>query len=431
MDGPNVNWRLHADLGLEFESRYGKKLLNIGSCGLHVVHNAFKNAVEGLNVGSVLTALHRLLDDTPARREDFVKFAYGDEEPKFPLPFCNHRWLENVSVCTRAIEMHDAVRKYVHEVDTSTKLRPKTKSYATVREWLCDPLGLAKMYVFRYIAGPLEKFLTDYQTDKPMVMFLSDDLEQLLRLFMGRFLKDEVLKGANSVMKLLGVDHTDVKLQKSSKSVDVGFSAENELKEKLKSKKVSERDALEFRLMCRDGYAAIVKKLKDNSPVTYSLVRNLRCLDPRKLVDCECSSLFRGVLTHLVDSTRLNREDCDELLTQFKMFNLDEGFVQQLTDFSKKDSRLDTLFCETMGSEPKYAKLWAMVRKLLLLSHGQSYVERGFSVNKDVSTDNLSEPNLVAKRIQGSQHIGKPGISAEFDNCFPESGKHGNLIEIQ
>jgi len=37
--------------------------------------------------------------------------------------------------------------------------------------------------------------------------------------------------------------------------------------------------------------------------------------------------------------------------------------------------------------------------KQLLLSHGQASVERGFSVNKQIESDNLAEDTFVAKRI--------------------------------
>ena len=49
-----------------------------------------------------------------------------------------------------------------------------------------------------------------------------------------------------------------------------------------------------------------------------------------------------------------------------------------------------------------------MVRRLLLLSHGQATVERGFSVNKEASVENLSEKAMVAKRqiINHVRHVG-------------------------
>ncbi|KAL2082757.1 hypothetical protein ACEWY4_022575 [Coilia grayii] len=46
-----------------------------------------------------------------------------------------------------------------------------------------------------------------------------------------------------------------------------------------------------------------------------------------------------------------------------------------------------------------YPDLWAFCKKLLLLSHGQASVERDFSVNKEIETENMQEETLVAHRL--------------------------------
>ena len=43
MDGPNVNWALWDRVGdVLQDEHHGKSLLNIGSCGLHILHNSFR-----------------------------------------------------------------------------------------------------------------------------------------------------------------------------------------------------------------------------------------------------------------------------------------------------------------------------------------------------------------------------------------------------
>ena len=36
---------------------------------------------------------------------------------------------------------------------------------------------------------------------------------------------------------------------------------------------------------------------------------------------------------------------------------------------------------------------------IMVLSHGQATVERGFSINKEVEVENLKQENIVAQRI--------------------------------
>ena len=46
-----------------------------------------------------------------------------------------------------------------------------------------------------------------------------------------------------------------------------------------------------------------------------------------------------------------------------------------------------------------YSELWEFCKKLLLLSHGQATVERGFSINKEVETCNMQEATMVTQRL--------------------------------
>jgi len=43
--------------------------------------------------------------------------------------------------------------------------------------------------------------------------------------------------------------------------------------------------------------------------------------------------------------------------------------------------------------------LWDLTKKLLLLSHGQASVEHGFSINKEISVENMAEQTLIAQRV--------------------------------
>ena len=54
---------------------------------------------------------------------------------------------------------------------------------------------------------------------------------------------------------------------------------------------------------------------------------------------------------------------------------------------------------ETMAGKDTYSKLWNVVRMLLVLSHGQSDVERGFSINNQAEEAHLPSETFVAKRI--------------------------------
>ena len=75
MDGPNVNWSFYSKVEQSLQNDHGIRLINIGSCGLHIVHGAFQKEVEDTKwkLDSFLKSLHQLLKDSPARREDYRK----------------------------------------------------------------------------------------------------------------------------------------------------------------------------------------------------------------------------------------------------------------------------------------------------------------------------------------------------------------------
>ena len=68
---------------------------------------------------------------------------------------------------------------------------------------------------------------------------------------------------------------------------------------------------------------------------------------------------------------------------------------------------------DTMSRNDSYCTLSKVANVLLVLSHGQATVERDFSINKQVETDNMTEQSLVAKRticdyvsyVGGIQHV--------------------------
>lgn len=55
--------------------------------------------------------------------------------------------------------------------------------------------------------------------------------------------------------------------------------------------------------------------------------------------------------------------------------------------------------------------LWTLVQKVLLLSHGQASVERGFSINKYIVVTNMRERTVVAQRVivDHLHHVGGVG----------------------
>ena len=224
---------------------------------------------------------------------------------------------------------------------------------------------------------------------------------------MRRFIKDDVLSKATKVEKLMLVDVEDKSNNKSYKKIDVGFCTENALKDaRAKAQKegssISDKQLMAFRLECKSFLIAILKKLVLKCPLSYSLVRNMVALDPREMATNpnSCREKFKKIQTVPVNSNKVRDENCDNVLQQYSNF-LDRVPVigsEIFSSFNPNVHRVDEFFSTYVSGE-NYVALFDIVKILLVLSHGQSSVERGFSVNKEIEVENLHEHSLVAQRI--------------------------------
>ena len=96
--GPSMNWAI-VDVVCEYrmlEDLNAPELLNIGPCGIHVLHGAYQTA-HGTNdweVGKTLKADHSVFKTSAARRSDYLSdngFCFLTEQAtkvNFPLKSC-------------------------------------------------------------------------------------------------------------------------------------------------------------------------------------------------------------------------------------------------------------------------------------------------------------------------------------------------------
>jgi hypothetical protein len=86
MDGPNTNWKVLELINSQRSELEIPTLIDIGSCGLHVIHGAFRTGVESIswNVKKILKAMWQIFHDSPARRDIYIRENKCEE---FPLRY--------------------------------------------------------------------------------------------------------------------------------------------------------------------------------------------------------------------------------------------------------------------------------------------------------------------------------------------------------
>ena len=406
MDGPNVNWKVFEDLQSDIQLENGKNLLNVGSCGLHVIHGAFRSAMSetGWDIETLLTSAYRLFKDSPARREDFSSISTNH---LFPLKFVVHRWVENVRVLERFLEVLPDLRKYTLFVMEKKLSDPHTKSFDTVKSGCQDFLAEAKLNFALTLAKQVQPFLTKYQSDSPLLPFLVSDLLEMLKSIISKFLTAEFAAQLKTCTQLSKVDLRD---RSHHKQVDLGFSAEMYLQSaEFRKMKISDKDVLGIRISAKAALITFTEKVLEKSPMRYPLARSISCLDPHFIAQSPdaCKTMLTRMLKSLVDAKRLQGSVCDEILQQFEHF-MRSVLSSELLQFKPGQDRLDIFLHDKMCTP--YPKLWMAVRMALLLSHGQATIERGFSVNKEVVIENQQTKSLIARRLIKDHIIQAGGI---------------------
>ena len=319
-------------------------------------------------------------------------------------------------VAERAVEIWSDICKYTNNVCSGPKSKqPKSSSFAQVVKAVADPLTLAKLHVFIRIAKFLLPFLESFQSDKPLVPFLASELYSILSSIIEPIVTRSIMDSL-TVSSFSSLDLDDDKVLVTSKKVAIGFAA-NDILKKLK---LSEAKVIEFKTECRTFYATAAKKIIERSPLSRAIVRNMVCLNPKTVSTEDCSALikkFEIILSKLVALNRLGTDACDDLIKEYKSFIkfVKREHKEEFGEYALKNSlRLDKFLQKFMNTED-FIKLWNLVKSLLILSHGQASVERGFSINKDTLKTNLTEKTLVGLLIVNDAIRMKLGSDALSD----------------
>lgn len=86
----------------------------------------------------------------------------------------------------------------------------------------------------------------------------------------------------------------------------------------------------------------------------------------------------------------------------FLRWSQGEGQILQISNLTQ--GQVDAL----LYGKRKCMKLWDVVAPVLLLSHGNASVERGFSVNRQIEVENMKEGTYRAQRLV-SDHLRSVG----------------------
>ena len=335
---------------------------------------------------------------SPARRAAYTSVT---KSTVFPKKFVGIRWLENGAVASALLEILPNLKEFVNSVEAKKITITKGKSYEIlVKDLKNMKILTARLEFFVSVARELEPFLREFQGNQPLAPMLYDKLRFIMTSLFKRFMKPEIVDNLKT-----GSDFVKIDLKKSEnhlpvKQVDIGFGAKRAL-----SNDSNISEAVNFRSEARQILIGIGCKLQERSPLKYSMVKFISCLNPTNIWSCTQESVkrFESMCEYMVDTNRISTANADKAHRSWQQLTSSAEFKSSAKEFAKRsgsdDSRLDYFFRSELSGKDEHEDVYNIVKRILVLSHGNAEVERGFSVNKNLIRDNLSEESLIAQRL--------------------------------
>lgn len=198
-DGPNVNKKIMRLLDQNRCEKGGSKLVDVGPCILHVVHNGFRAGfVVFERVEDLIVDLNEWFNTSysACRREDYELIQIEEVVNRHVLlKHANTRWLTLKPAIERLQEQWPALVKYF-----STLEKQKSERYTRIRRTLDDPTTPAKLAFISQMSTDFCSFETMFQANEPMVHRLFESYVQLLRNHAGKFVAAEEMQKKVSEM---------------------------------------------------------------------------------------------------------------------------------------------------------------------------------------------------------------------------------------
>lgn len=418
-DGPNVNKKLLSILNDHLTSKSNgighTGLVLIGSCNLHIVHNSFEHGlhqIDNWEIPEFLDAVFKYFHKYAARKEDFeeIQDLLEIEHNEFKR-YVNSRWLSLVPVVQRVLQQYEALKHYFLELLPKKKDANIDGYYAKkILQTLRDPMTPVRLHFLMSVGNLYSKFVTLMQSDRPLIHVLYDELTELIRGLMGRFVK------ASKVDKMSGralskIDLSEEENLKELQKTDIGEETRRMIKKK---NDLSQGVVTIFYHDARKFLVSVVTYLLARVPLANTFLRNLRCLHPLKREQSSSQEEILAVAEGL--KLALPASEHDTLKSEWRMYASDnipkEWYIEEEYNTSQGHhitwTRIDdywhsVLKQSTSLGAPKYPTLSKVVKAALTLSHGQAHVERGFSLNKTLVTSIRSR--LKDKSINGLRTV--------------------------
>jgi len=218
------------------------------------------------------------------------------------------------------------------------------------------------------------------------------------------FVLNSTIEKADTVLKMLKIDTSDRNIYKPLESIELGMASKLLVSKYKKSPHFKDSNLRNFYKGVRIFISSVTSHMMEKCPLKHLIVRCASCLNPNIMSVTSNNDISKmklnKMLEKLVAVNQITAKQGDEAKEQFCIFVEDvvAKHREEFSSFEMFTQRLDVFLMRYL-SEKKFESLSMVCILMFCLSHGQSSIERGFSINKEFISDNQSESSFISLRM--------------------------------
>ena len=112
-----------------------------------------------------------------------------------------------------------------------------------------------------------------------------------------------------------------------------------------------------------------------------------------------CTKQFQRLVDYLSGNSIITTAVGDKAFQEYSVLISTGNEVGKCSKVDRKNERMDHFYFKNFDMDDTNRNLGIVQQLIFVLSHGQASVERGFSLNKGVLNDNMTELFIISRQV--------------------------------
>ena len=221
------------------------------------------------------------------------------------------------------------VKLFVDELPKNDKNITKNDKYWTIRNALESKEVEIQMEFLISIKPIFDEFLTKFQKEEPMIHLLYPNCEKLLKLTIGRLMKNKVYKDKRGEdLKKINVEKVEMQLTSDQFKQMQGHKVVTLMESTDTDDNLNKRALLGM----VSFYKAVIKYLQDNLPLDNGLLKALTCLNPREQNSSKSKEYCKTVASAMPCITGDEKVKVGDEWTRYQEIEINDDDIQGRID---------------------------------------------------------------------------------------------------